>query len=202
MNKMITIVLVLLFSVLVFTCKKDESNPTGPKGSTVLSNNTITGKIENWTGGSNKVVVPMVGDTAKWSLGSGPIASDGSFSLHLSAPDSSSLENISSNLLPSGCTGANISDPSAKIGSKIEEFAIFRVDTLLVGYGYLYRASSITYTFFIYVDRNCTITGNTSCGMTLNLSFTRGWNLYAVPGSSGSSVTSTEPSDSKWIFYH
>ncbi len=190
MNKMLQISFVLFCILLALSCKKDDSNPLGP--GTSVTNNTITGQIDNWTGGTGKTIRPVHGDPGNsnyaW-LPSSPITADGKFSIELGTPPDSMLVPITQDMPP----GVNISDPTAKVGAKIEEFVVSP------GGGSVYRVSSTTYTFFGYSDKNVRITGS-AAGRTYSLNFVKGWNRYTIPKSGSGSVSSTEPADTKWVY--
>jgi hypothetical protein len=187
-GKALILILVLaLCSLFILSCE-DDSNPTGTNSN---STSTITGKIDNWTGGTGKTIRAVHGDPGTSNYpwcGSSPIAEDGSFSITMGTPPDSMLDVLFTSPPP----GVNVSDPTAKGGGEIEEFVISPS-------GYAWRESSTTYTFFSYCDKNVNVTGYYS-GITFDLHFVKGWNQYAIPKSDSGSISSTEPADTKWIY--
>lgn len=186
--KKLKIIVIFVSSLIFLTiCCKDESNPTG--SGTDISSYTISGQIEGWTGGSDKTIGAVYGDpgTSNYSwLPSSPISADGKFTVKLGTPPDSLLEPIPS--------GLNVSDPSAKVGAKLEMFVI------RPNGGELSRESSTTSTFFAYSDKNVNITGSDE-GNTINLNFVKGWNRYTVPKSGSGLISNSEPADTRWVYY-
>lgn len=184
---LILILMLALFSLITLSCE-DDSNPTGSNSSM----SKISGKLDNWTGGTGKTIRAVHGDpgTSNYSwCGSSPIAEDGSFSIPMGTPPDSMMGVLWSSPPP----GVNVSDPTAKGGGKIEEFVISPT-------GHAWRESSTTYTFFSYWDKNVNITGFSS-GYIFDLHFVKGWNKYTIPKDVPGSISSTEPSDTKWIYF-
>lgn len=190
MNTLKLLIIIFLPIIFLLTSCEDESNPIG----TNSSMSKITGKIDNWTGGTGKTIRAVHGDPGTSNYpwcGFSPISEDGSFSITMGTPPDSMLDVLFSSPPP----GVNVSDPTAKGGGKIEEFVISPS-------GWAYRGSSTTYTFFSYCDKNVNVTGSSS-GITYDLHFVKGWNKYAIPISDTSSsiISSTEPADTKWIYH-
>jgi hypothetical protein len=215
----------VLFSLVIFSCKKDNNGTSA--GTSVTS---ISGKIDIWTLGSNKILkVGFYNETSNYSnefisVDSSSIDNNGNFNLtSLANPSSIYLVPIDSALYRSNTKNRtfNISNKSAKALRSDLNFRIYSNESgEPIGYLYKeYRASSDSNTagdFYVgynYVDRDVSITGsrlesedNYTATVKANLILKAGWNKTVNKVVSRSETSSTqeisinEPAGAKWIY--
>jgi hypothetical protein len=213
----------LLISLAIFSCKKDDNSGSG--GSSITS---ISGKIDNWTLGSDKAL--KAGFNIRNSnfelfvlIDTCSIDDNGNFKFtSLANPSDNYLIPIDSALYGSSAKNKtyNISNKAAKALNGDLNFRIYSEETgEFVGYLYKeYTASSDSrsagdfHVGYNYVDRDVSITGSRlesddayTATVKANLSLKAGWNKIVnkiVSRSETSSVqeiSGNEPAGAKWI---
>jgi hypothetical protein len=194
------------------SCKKDSDS------SSALSGNKITGKISNWSYGSDKKMIAHASSSSNEALALATISSDGSFELTLSTPVLSSLESIWDYFDET----LAISDPSAKC----VDLSIDIEDAEGNYFGYVdYSSYSITglangaaFVEYFFSTTKTTIKGtvtdtyaDSSEKGVFDMSLNQGWNTVVTQVtkyiSTNTSTTieykvgNSEPSSVKWIYY-
>jgi hypothetical protein len=211
MKKLFTLLFLCgMLCIATISCKKD-SNDSTPES---LSGNTLTGKITNWSYGSDKKIVAMTDYSNQ--VGTVPISADGSFTLTLATPDASVLNIITDFIEPT----LTYSDASAQV----IDLSLYVEDNTSSYFGYLENLNDIhedTLGFvrvvYLYSNKSTTVKGNVVYSDTdysetdnFDLTLKAGWNTvsieytkYTITGTQEiieAKVRSYEPSSANWKF--
>jgi hypothetical protein len=207
--------IILLFGVIglvCLSCKKDSDN----SNSSGLSGNKLSGKISNWSYGSDKKLIAYgINDDI---LGETTIAADGSFTVTLTSPAASALESFADSFDES----LAISDPAAKCASLELDLADAAGDY----FGYIENSSYTTTGYangfaaieYLYSTKKTTVKGifNQSYSFesikaTYDVTFNEGWNnmgmlvtKYIQTDTSyivEYAVNNSSPSTVKWTYF-
>jgi len=201
--KTISKILILswIISLFILGCKKEESSSSST-GS--LSGNTINGKIEAWTMGSDKILKAY--DNGGAIIGTTTISSDGSFNLVLDTPSTHDALGVN---VPAG---VKISDPTAEIANlrnfKIRDNSGLFNGTLSYGNNLGFEVPGSIGVSFCHLTKNTTINGSftdSTFNETIDINFKAGWNVRVYQISSVDPIiqikfTSSVPSSAKWYF--
>jgi len=213
-KKILIFIIVLSGAVYLNSCSDNVTNSTGD---TVFN---VSGKVENWTYGSKKIVVKYTvsGYPFKIGLDTAAITIDGNFSCEFKDPLPVDLDTLFISSGGINCTGfININPPGTKFTSLILE--VYDAGDSLTGYierrnfdSQLMPGSGFVY--YIYLDNNVFISGSETCSnisdtTTLNCNFTgiKGWQKISESIEEmtltriTSSISNTEPANTKWYFY-
>ena len=215
----------VLISLGIISCTKDNGTSSG--GSSITS---ISGKIDSWTSGSDKILKAGFYYTPSDSyydefipLDSSSIDINGNFNLtSLSAPTAKYLMSLDSMLSSSSSsTDFKASNHLTKTLMNDLHFEVFsKVSGETVGsIQKLYEATSDStsagdfHIGYVYVDRDVSVTGTRTESdgsytytSTANLSLKAGWNKIVNKVISKSytketeTISGNEPAGAKWIF--
>jgi hypothetical protein len=203
-----------ILCIVFASCKKDSDS----SNSSALSGNKITGKISNWSYGSDKKMVAYAASSFNETVGLTTISSDGSFQLTLSNPTTSSLESIWDYFDET----LAISDPSAKCTD-----LLFEIEDAGGNYfGYVdYSTYSVTgltngaaFVEYFFSTNKTSIKGTLNDSYAefsekgvFDLNLNQGWNTVVTQVTKYVETNTTltveykvgnsEPSNVKWIYY-
>ena len=223
--KMSLLALSLSVGMVCVSCGGDEDEPSGNSGS--VSNSVLSGKIESFDGSVSQVkAFTYFSDIATpcQNVGEGAILSDGSFSINLATPVSSSLSKIE---VDDAFVGT-ISDPTALVSQDTLGIHAYTGGTMA---GVLLKCNNTNieeeglegaaFSVFVYSDKEVKVSGKTSGSISDseyqvnieiiendNFTLKKGWNelVYRVTKLSYTatsftqeiSLTNTISSDLKW----
>lgn len=196
---------------VLYSCKK-ESDETY---SGALSGDSLSGKIPDWTYGNDKSILAYIQGTSD-TIGIAKISADGSFVLHLSIPESNSLDPLLSHFDEQ----LTISDTSAKcnmLSFHVIDGSGFYFGQLIRGNNKLEYLENAARSSYWYVTRNTTLKGtyihsgfNETNSITTDLELKAGWNSIVAlvinysatsnPIQVDYNFSGSEPADCRWIF--
>jgi hypothetical protein len=201
-----------ILCVAFASCKKDSDS------SNALSGNKITGKISNWSYGSDKKMYARLASSSDEVVGLSTISSDGSFQLTLSTPATSSLESIWDYFDET----LAISDPAAKCVDLLFDIddasGNYFGDVDYSTYSTTGLANGAAFVEYFYSTNKTSIKGTVNDSYSefsekgvFDLSLNQGWNTVVTQVTRYVETTSTitleykvgnsEPSSVKWIYY-
>lgn len=206
-----------LIALTLFSCKKDDDTP-----STVV--NSITGQIDNWTQGSDKIMKAAYYKHEEFEItyvevGSCSIDNNGNFTIKsLSLPKSADLISLDS-LINNGKQNFKLSNTKVKTLKPDLQLLIYSGNEII---GNVRKGIFTDFdlekvgdyeVYYIYVDSEVSVTGSnsvTNSGITsttnVNIHLGAGWNkvfskITTVTESLRIKETvMTEPAGGKWIF--
>jgi len=176
-------------------CKKDD-----PVGKSNIKTDSFDGKLtaQVESGGASKVMAiigPEIRDYKLYGVKYAECSySNGGFSISLPgipAVDLMSVGDLFKNVLKVSGSTLTYSAPEAQVTDI--DFLGFDANDFLKGY-FLYKSvDGLTICFFVYTDRDVTVTGGTNIAVSLK----KGWNrLYQTT----EKLATKAPSEMKWYF--
>lgn len=207
--------LFISFLTIVFFvgCNKDESNPVDGINNNSSVVTSISGKIENWNDGTDKVLKLSIFQNSNYiSFGSSSIDANGNFNIQSLSPVPNDMLSVVSSILE---TGLSISNPSTMANTFKAKMKIYSGNSSTP---YRETAKELNgnktvgdfWIGYVYCDSDVNITGSYTYPApyneeyNYNLSFKKGWNkiCFKVTESNASikkfDVTNNEPEGGKY----
>lgn len=215
MKTIIISTLILVTIVLMTSC---SDNTVGPSGTSTDGN--ISGKVENWALGNQKVSASIYkpGSTFPITLGTGDIYNNGAFTINFNNPGEEYLSTIDNLFNDSSKSKLRINPANAKYAILV----LSVVDANGVNLGLIERRNftdDITensfYTEYVYFYRDVSVTGtklseyySDTTFSEYNVNSKSGWStltcLFTKLTSTYTSyiIRNQEPQDGKWYYYN
>jgi len=214
MKKLLIFIIIITGAAYLNSCTDNITNSTGTD---VFK---VSGKVENWTNGNNKIVAVynISGYPFKIGLDTAAISNEGNFEFEIKNPLTENLDTLTISTGGSQCEGLiSINPAETKYTSLVLE-AYNAEDSLI---GYIEKRNFETqlmpgagFVYYIYIENNVSITGTEICSnitdtTALNCNFTgnKGWQKICesiddiTPTRITCSISNLEPSNTKWYFY-
>lgn len=209
-KNLIPTALILLLSLVFYSCNKDEAI-TDPGSGTTTAN--LNGSIQNWP--SQILILRAIATgSAPTVVGSDTVLATGQFDMNLSVPPPSALAPISVIITDTSITA---SDPDAFYAA-FGNVSVFDLSGTANGRieKKNFDSTAITGSFlvsYIYLDRPCNITGTSTTvagsdttQTEVNLQLTTGWNIFHTlqaaerPTFTAIVIASGEPGGATWRY--
>jgi hypothetical protein len=211
MKNLIKSAALLLCAIIFISCNNDDDIITDPGGGTTTAN--LSGNIQNWPG-QILIAQAIATGTGAAVVGTDTIIADGNLNMNLTTPPPAILRSVDDIFNDSAVT---ISDTTAFYAA-FGNLTVFDISNTMVGRieRKNFDTTAVTGSFivsFIYVDRDCNITGTVvsasgtdTTSTELNLTLEQGWNVFYTQQTGETSTTTSlliasgEPAGANWRY--